>query len=136
MPIGTSTPIRPTQIMNTETMSAESMPTTLLQSPSVSQSLRTIPRTKKRTSMSWTTQFSASSLRLRKGWVCCCNVRSRTAMSNPTRSRRSRSSPPKLINSRTLVSTCQRNEFACLAMCMCAYYRRGTIVAQLLQLLP
>eukprot|EP00964_Phaeocystis_antarctica_P041726 scaffold23879_cov71-Phaeocystis_antarctica.AAC.1 len=83
------------------------MPTTLLQNPSVSQSLRTIPRTKKRTSMSWTTQLSASSLRFRKGWVCCCSVRSRSAISNPTKSRRSWSLPPKLMKSTTSVSTCE-----------------------------
>eukprot|EP00964_Phaeocystis_antarctica_P041005 scaffold23460_cov69-Phaeocystis_antarctica.AAC.5 len=83
------------------------MPTTLLHNPSASQSLRTIPRTKKRTSMSWTTQLSASSLRLRKGWVCCCNVRSRSAMSSPTKSRSSWSLLPKLMKSTALVSTCE-----------------------------
>eukprot|EP00964_Phaeocystis_antarctica_P027392 scaffold15455_cov69-Phaeocystis_antarctica.AAC.4 len=86
------------------------MPTTLLQNPSMSQSLRTIPRAKKRTSMSWTTQLSASSLRLRKGWVCCCNVKSRSAMSCPTRRRRSWSSLPKLMKSTKLVSTCERSK--------------------------
>ena len=59
--------------------------------------------------MSWTTQLSASSLRLRKGRVCCCNVRSRSAMSNPTKSRRSWSLPPKLMKSTKLVSTCEES---------------------------
>ena len=57
--------------------------------------------------MSWTTQLSASSPRLRKGWVCCCNVRSRSAIINPTKSRRSWSLPPKLMKSTKLVNTCE-----------------------------
>ena len=89
MPSGMITTTSPTQIISTEAIQADSMPTRVEQEfsfcaskrlwtalgPSESQSLMTVPRMKNRTSTTCTTQLKASSVSLRKGCVMNCSVK-------------------------------------------------------------